>query len=90
MLKQPRDEDAISQFPQNVSQLQHQASAGDLDSQIGDTEANNSTTENLVKNLFYLKDDMPQKNSYNNDFGQIVHKTMNYKCVDGKGPNKKI
>ena len=50
----------------------------------------NIDAEDLTQNLFYLKDEQPQRNCYSSNVGKIIHKSMQYKCVDGTGPNNHI
>ena len=44
----------------------------------------------IMGNLFYLNQEKPQKVHIQNNVAHIVHKPMNYTCVDGNGPTKKI
>ena len=48
------------------------------------------SADNLIKNLFYLANERPERFEYTNQHGNVVHKAMHYKCVDGSGPNKRI
>ena len=50
----------------------------------------NVGAEDLMQNLFYLKDEQPQRNCYSSNVGKIIHKSMQYKCVDSTGPNNHI
>ena len=40
----------------------------------------------IMKNMFYLDSDNPSRKVYNNNVAKVVHKSMRYMCVDGKGP----
>ena len=44
----------------------------------------------IMGNLFYLNTEKPEKVSMENNVAQIIHKAMNYTCVDGCGPTKRI
>lgn len=48
------------------------------------------TTESLISSLFYLKNEKPQRSTYCNNVGKVIHKSMLYKCVDSHGPHKRI
>lgn len=50
----------------------------------------NVTADNLIRNLFYLENEQPQRRVYGNNVGKVIHKAMHYKCVDGNGPNKRV
>ena len=62
----------------------HQGQNGEQESE------QNVTAENLISSLFYLKHERPERNTYSSNVGQVVHKSMHYKCVDSSGPNKFI
>lgn len=46
--------------------------------------------ESLIRSLFYLQNEQPQRHTVANPRGKVVFKTMQYKCVDALGPNKRI
>ena len=43
-----------------------------------------------MKNMFYLNSEHPSRKVYHNNVGKVIHKSMNYMCVDGRGPNKSV
>ena len=43
-----------------------------------------------MKNMFYLSNENPQRQVYHSNVAKVVHKSMNYTCLDGSGPNKQI
>ena len=43
-----------------------------------------------MKNMFYLNNENPARKVYHNNVAKVIHKSMNYMCVDGRGPNKQI
>ena len=43
-----------------------------------------------MKNMFYLNNEHPSRKVYHNNVAKVIHKSMNYMCVDGSGPNKQI
>ena len=67
-------------------------SDNNLNANISDDQdyEQNIGAEDLMQNLFYLKDEQPQRNCYSSNVGKIIHKSMQYKCVDSTGPNNHI
>ena len=65
----------------------HLGSSGDVDSENQDGP---SAADSLIKSLFYLRNEQTSRESYSNPFGRVLHKSMQYRCVDGSGPNKRI
>ena len=60
-------------------------SENNIHADVSEEKENNQNigAEDLIQNLFYLKDEQPQRNCYSSNVGKIMHKSMQYKCVDG-------
>lgn len=47
------------------------------------------TETSVMRNLFYLDQEEPQRQTYRSNVGDVTHKAMSYTCV-GQGPNQRV
>ena len=73
-------------FPETTGA--HLGSQGDQDCEVSAKDS--KPNDDLIQSLFYLHNDQTNREVYTSSHGKVLHKAMQYCCVDGSGPNKRI